>query len=73
MQRGDNHEAIPNAKVTAQVQMPDGKQKDLNFKYDASGKHYTTMLTVKAPGQYQMKVTADIKGEKVNGRFNFKQ
>lgn len=73
LQRGDNHEAIPNAKVTAQVQSPDGTQKNLNFKYDPSGKHYTTLLPGKATGQYQMKVTADIKGEKVNGRFSFKQ
>lgn len=73
LQRGDNHEAIPNAKVTAQVQSPDGTQKNLNFKYDPSGKHYTTLLPGKATGQYQMKVTADVKGEKVNGRFSFKQ
>ncbi|MBD2307280.1 hypothetical protein H6G17_17515 [Chroococcidiopsis sp. FACHB-1243] len=73
LQRGDNHEAIPNAKVTAQVQSPDGTQKNLSFKYDPSGKHYTTLLPGKATGQYQMKVTADVKGEKVNGRFSFKQ
>lgn len=73
LQRGDNHEAIPSAKVTAQVQMPDGTQKNLNFKYDASGKHYTTLLPGKAAGQYQMKVTANVKGKKVNGRFSFKQ
>lgn len=29
LQKGDNHEAIPNAKVTAQVQLPDGTQKTL--------------------------------------------
>ncbi|PSM49617.1 hypothetical protein C7Y66_08090 [Chroococcidiopsis sp. CCALA 051] len=73
LQRGDNHQAIPNAKVTAQIQSPDGTQKNLNFKYDSSGKHYTTLLPGKATGQYQMKVTADVKGEKVNGRFSFKQ
>ena len=73
LQRGDNHEAIPNAKVTAQVQMPDGTQKNLNFKYDASGKHYTTMVSGKTSGQYQMRVTADVNGKKVNGRFSFKQ
>ena len=27
LQKGDTHEAIPDAKVTAQVQMPDGTQK----------------------------------------------
>lgn len=73
LQRGDNHQAIPNAKVTAQVQMPNGTQKNLNFKYDTSGKHYTTMLSEKTSGQYQMKVTADVNGKKVNGRFSFKQ
>ena len=29
LQKGDNHEAISNAKVTAQVQLPDGTQKSL--------------------------------------------
>jgi hypothetical protein len=73
LQRGDNHEAIPNAKVTAQVQMPDGTQKTLPLKYDAEGKHYTALLSGNATGQYQVKVTADVKGEKANGRFSFKQ
>jgi len=73
LQRGDNHEAIPNAKVTAQVQMPDGTQKTLPLKYDAEGKHYAALLPGNASGQYQVRVTADIKGEKVNGRFSFKK
>lgn len=73
LQRGDNHQAIPNAKVTAQVQMPDGTQKTLPLKYDAKGKHYTALLSSKASGQYQVKINADIKGEKVNGRFTFKK
>jgi hypothetical protein len=73
LQRGDNHQAIPDAKVTAQVQLPDGTQKTVPFTYDAKGKHYTGLLSEKAIGQYQVKVTADVKGEKVNGRFNFNQ
>ncbi|MGL4621559.1 hypothetical protein [Chroococcidiopsis sp.] len=73
LQRGDNHAAIPNAKVTAQIQMPDGTQKTLPLKYDSKGKHYAALLASNASGQYQVKVTADIKGEKVNGRFSFKQ
>ena len=73
LQRGDNHQAIPNAKVTAQIQMPDGSQKTLPLKYDAKGKHYTALLSSKASGQYQVKINADIKGEKVNGRFTFKK
>lgn len=73
LQRGDNHQAIANAKVTAQIQMPDGTQKTLPLKYDAKGKHYTALLSSKASGQYQVKINADIKGEKVNGRFTFKK
>ncbi|KAB8331369.1 hypothetical protein SD80_022840 [Scytonema tolypothrichoides VB-61278] len=69
--KGDNHEAIPNAKVTAQVQLPDGKQKTVPFTYDAKDKHYTGLLSETATGQYQVKITADVKGEKVNGRFSF--
>ncbi len=73
LQRGDNHEAIPNAIVTAQVQLPDGTQKTLPLTYDNEGKHYTAMLPGKADGQYQVKITSDIKGEKVDGRFTFNQ
>jgi hypothetical protein len=71
LQRGDNHEAIPNAKVTAQIQLPDGKQKTVPFTYDAKGKHYAGLLKEKINGQYQVKVNADIQGKKVDGRFNF--
>lgn len=71
LQKGDNHEAITNAKVTAQVQLPDGTQKSLNLKYDNEGKHYTALLPVNATGQYQVKVTSDVDGKKLDGRFNF--
>ena len=73
LQKGDTHEAIPNAKVTAQVQSPDGTQKTVPLSYDAEGKHYTAMLPEKATGQYQVRVVSDISGEKVNGRFSFSQ
>ncbi|BAY37014.1 hypothetical protein NIES2111_13480 [Nostoc sp. NIES-2111] len=68
---GDNHETVPNAKVTAQVQLPDGKQTTIPFTYAAKDKHYTALLNEKASGQYQVKVTANIKGEQATGRFNF--
>ncbi|GFE68990.1 hypothetical protein [Chroococcus sp. FPU101] len=73
LQKGDNHQAIPNSKVTGQIQLPNGTQKNLTFKYDTSGKHYTAFLPEKASGQYQVRITADINGQKVNGRFSFKQ
>lgn len=73
LQKGDNHEAIPNAKVTAQVQLPDGTQKTLPLTYDAEGKHYAALLPEKMAGQYQVKITSDIDGQKVDGRFSFNQ
>jgi hypothetical protein len=70
---GDNHKPVPNAKVTGQVQLPDGKQKNLTFTYDTKDKHYTALLAEKASGQYQLKITADINGKKFNARFSFKE
>jgi len=69
--KGDNHQSVPNAKVTAQVQTPDGGQKSLNLNYDKEGKHYTVLLPVNSPGQYQVKMLVDVDGKKVDGRFNF--
>ncbi len=71
LQKGDNHEAISNAKVTAQVQLPDGTQKTLPLTYDAGEKHYAAELTGNVAGQYQVKITSNINGEKVDGRFSF--
>lgn len=71
LQKGDNHEAIADAKVKAQVQLPDGSQKSLDMKYDAEGKHYTVALPGTVAGKYNVAILSDISGEKVNGRFNF--
>ncbi len=71
--KGDNHEPIADAKVTAQVQFPDGTQKSFDLAYDAPEKHYTVKLDSKAAGEYKVAILTDIKGEKVNGRFSFKQ
>lgn len=73
LQTGDNHEAISNAKVTAQVQLPDGTQKKVPLTYDTAGKHYAALLPEKANGEYKVAVLSDINGEKVNGRFSFKR
>lgn len=73
LQKGDKKEPVPNAKVTAQVQLPNRKQQTLAFKYDPEGKHYAVVFPGKDPGQYPVKVNADINGEKVDGRFTFTQ
>ncbi|MBE9184463.1 hypothetical protein IQ270_06945 [Microcoleus sp. LEGE 07076] len=73
LQKGDKHEPVPNAKVTAQVQLPNGKQQNLALKYDPDGKHYTVLFPGQEAGSYAVKMNADINGEKVDGRFTFKQ
>lgn len=73
LQKGDTHEPVPNAKVSAQVQLPNGKQQTLALKYDPEGKHYTVLFPVQTAGQYPVKMTGDINGEKVDGRFTFTQ
>jgi hypothetical protein len=71
LQKGDNHEAIPNAKVTVQVQLPDGTQQSLDMKYDAGEKHYTAILPGATAGEYKVAILSDISGEKVNARYSF--
>ncbi|PIG91640.1 hypothetical protein [Gloeocapsopsis sp. IPPAS B-1203] len=71
LQTGDDHQAISDANVTAQVQLPDGSQKELPLSYDAEGKHYAALLPGQTSGEHQVVVLSEIKGEKVNGRFTF--
>ncbi|HYW22356.1 MAG TPA: hypothetical protein VE956_24210 [Nodularia sp. (in: cyanobacteria)] len=71
LQTGDTHETVPDANITAQIQTPDSKEQTIPFTYNAQDKHYTAMLKEQASGQYQVRITVDVKGEKVNGRFSF--
>nr|RNJ65333.1 MAG: hypothetical protein EDM05_31610 [Leptolyngbya sp. IPPAS B-1204] len=71
LQKGDDHEPIPDAKVVVQVQLPNGTQQKLDLTYDASGEHYTVFLPATATGEYKLVVLSDINGEKVNGRYTF--
>ena len=73
LQKGDNHETIPNAKVIAQIQLPDGTEKTIPLPYDAGGKHYAASLSATAPGRYNLKITSEIGGEKIDGRFSFER
>ncbi|WP_416671167.1 hypothetical protein [Egbenema bharatensis] len=71
LQTGDDHTAIADADVTAQVQLPDGTQQELPMEYDAAGEHYFAFLPSQATGEYRVVVLTDINGEKANGRFAF--
>lgn len=73
LQKSDTHAAIGNAKVTAQVQLPDGTRQTLILKYDAKEKHYTAILETKGTGDFKVAMLCDIGGKKVNGRFSFKR
>jgi hypothetical protein len=71
LQTGDTHEAVADATAIAQVQLPDGTQQELPMEYDAAGEHFFAFLPSQAPGEYKTVIQTDIKGEKVNARFNF--
>jgi hypothetical protein len=73
LKKGENHTVVPDAKVTAQVQLPDGTQKSLDLKYDAKDKHYTGLFDGKAKGDYKVAILSEVGSEKVNGRFSFSQ
>ncbi len=66
--------AIINAKLTAQIQLPDGNNQTLPVLYNTEEKQYTGKLAVsKATGDYKVVIQADVNGEKFNSRFSFKR
>ena len=71
LQTGDTHEAVADATVVTQVQLPDGTQQALPMEYDAAGEHFFAFLPSQAAGDYRAVVQTDINGEKVNARFSF--
>jgi len=71
LQTGDNHANIPNAQIKADLQLPDGTEKQLDFTYDAQGGHYVAFLPETITGEYQIRIIAEVTGESVNGRFAF--
>lgn len=66
-----SEDILTNANVTAQIQFPDGKQQELELKYNEKEKHYTGILTGLTSGQYLVKITANVNSEKVSERFQF--
>jgi hypothetical protein len=73
LQKHDTHESVANAKVTAQVQLPDSSQKSVEMTYNPEAKHYTAKVTSVASGEYKVVIQSEIGGEKVNARYAFKQ
>lgn len=71
--KGEAHTPVTTAKVTAQVQQPDGTQQALEMKYDAGEKVYKAILPKAAPGEYNVAILTDVDGKKMNSRFSFKQ
>ncbi len=71
LQKGSDHQAITDAKISGEVQSPDGQSKTVTFTYDAEGKHYAVVFPGKTAGAYQLKITAVIGGDKADGRFSF--
>jgi hypothetical protein len=73
LQNGSDHSPIPDAKVSAQVQLPNGVKTTLDMPYKADGKHYGALLSETIAGEYKVVILSEIKGEKINGRFAFKR
>ena len=71
LQKGDDHQAIIDAKVSGEVQSPDGQSKTVAFTYDAEGKHYAVGFPGKTAGAYQLKITAAIGTDRADARFSF--
>jgi hypothetical protein len=65
------HKDIPDAKVSGIVQTPDSKEAPIAFTYNAKDKHYGADVPGKAPGAYNLKITANVGSDKPNGRFTF--
>jgi hypothetical protein len=64
---------VADAKVTAQLQIPDGSQKSLEMPFSSEEKAYVAKLESAATGEYKVAVLSDLKGEKMNARFTIKQ
>jgi hypothetical protein len=71
VQKVGSREPIPTAKITMQVQTPNGQTQNIPVKYDAAGKHFGGVVPGAAAGQYQVKVSAVVDGKTLDGRFSF--
>jgi hypothetical protein len=71
---GEQDKPIINAKLIAQVQLPDGTNKTLPVAYNTEEKQYTAKLAaITATGDYKVVIQADVNGDRFNSRFSFKR
>jgi hypothetical protein len=70
---GDKDAKIVDAKLVAQVQLPDGSNKTLPVPYSTEENQYTAKLPVGGAGDYKVVMQVDVKGDKFNSRFSFKK
>lgn len=73
VQTRDDLETIPNATVTAQIQLPDGQEMEIPMEYDAPGEHYFAFLPSQASGDYLVVMLTEVEGTRTNARFRFSQ
>jgi hypothetical protein len=69
----DKDTQIVDAKLIAQVQLPDGTSKTLPLAYNTGEKQYTATLPMTKAGDYKVVMQVDVKGDKFNSRFSFKK
>ena len=72
LQKGEKREPVTDAKVTAQIQLPDGSSKSLDLAYKLDEKVYAAEMTDFSAGSYKVAVLSEVSGKKVNARFNLK-
>ncbi|MCG9883982.1 MAG: hypothetical protein MH825_00125 [Cyanobacteria bacterium] len=70
LQAGDDHTPIPTATVTAQIQDPNGNERELPLPYDAAGKHYAATLPDAPSGNYQVRIRAQMGDDAPTARFS---
>ncbi len=70
---GEQDKEITDAKLIAQIQLPDGSNKTLPVIYNTEEKQYTAKLPVGGSGDYKVVMQVDVKGDKFNSRFSFKK
>ena len=71
LENEESHQPIPDAKVAAKVQLPNGDEKTLDLQYEAESERYVAFLPEQAEGEYKVTILTDIDGEQVNSGFSF--